>query len=204
MVAHTIIKEEQVKDIQEIITNYTVDGEVNWEKVNEETNNHINGIVTKSVAKELEKREPEIVGSFIKELGIEGSSIDDVKLWAKKMGGSTDEFKEKNIKLEKELSELTKNYEFTTKELNEIRSQAQKVSQMNRLISAGLDAEQAEFVQWKLNKQVDDEHTFDSLLETYLKENQPKNNNRFVKQTFDSNKEEIPDSIKKRYPKSFN
>lgn len=193
------------KELQEIITNNTNEsGEVNWENADKAYQDHLNGIITKTVAKETEKVKGETLTTFIKELGIEGQSLDDVKSWVKTMSGNTDEFKELSLKQKKDFEELKEKYDLTTQELNQIKQEAIQTNQLNKIMSAGLDEEQADYVRYTLNKKVDEEHTFDDLLEEWLKENKPKTNNRFQKQNFNSgNGEEVPESIRKRYPKYF-
>lgn len=194
------------KDLQELVTQFTnEEGQVDWEKANESYNEHINGIVTKNVAKETEKAKESTLQTFISELGIEGKSLDDVKLWTKKMAGNTDEFKETNIKLEKELAEIKEKYDLTTSELNTLRQEMTNSAQLSKIKSLGVDEEQAEFIHYKLSRQVTEEKGFDELFEEYAKEHEqetkPTTTNKFVKRN--TGNDVIAESIQKRYPKYF-
>lgn len=197
-----------MKDIKELVESYKTEDGVNWEEANKAYNEHINNIVSSKVSKEVEKAkesaQQEITKSFINDLGIEAEDVDGVKVWAKKMMGNTDEFKEQNIQLEKQLKEAqakAKEFENNYKQVN---NEYTTTKQIQKIIGKGYDPEQAEYLQFKLSKQVNEEQSFDDLLEsiTEPEETKPKSTNRFVK-TPKGSHTDISDSIKKRYPNYF-
>ena len=200
-----------MKDLKEFVTANLKEGAdidlseyIDFEKGNEAFNTHINGIVTKSVGKETEKVKGEIFTTFVQELGIEAKDMEGVKLWAKKMNGNTDEYKELNTKLETELNEIKEKYNLTNKELAEFKESALKSARISKIVQNGFDPEQAEFLEYKLSKEVTEEKDFDAVLTEYAKENKPKiDTNKFQRSQFKGNNE-VSDSIRKRYPKYFN
>ena len=174
-----------------------------FDKGNEAFNTHVNGIIKKNTSKELEKVKGEAFKTFIQEIGVEAEDLDGVKLWAKKMNGNTDEVKELNIKLEKELKEIKDKYDLSNKELSEFKAQALKSARLNAIVGKGFDNDEAEFIEFKLNKLVTEEKDFDKVLEEYAEENKPKTStNKFIK-TKHKKDDGISDSIKKRYPNYF-
>ena len=98
-------------DLKEVIKANTVDDVVDYVKVMELLDNdYVNPIVAKKTDKE--KLSTEAVSNLVKELGLNGvESTEDLKLYVKKMGGSTDEAKEANILLELSLKELQGKYD---------------------------------------------------------------------------------------------
>ena len=98
-------------DIKKLIETHTNDGEVDYTKINEELEQQNRNIVVKESKKEVEKLKEEQLTNLIKEIGVDGETIDDLKLYIKKLGGSTDEVKEQALKLEKEYNELKKQYD---------------------------------------------------------------------------------------------
>lgn len=196
-------------DIKELLQASVKEGvELNLEEtfdlegVSTQLNESINGIVTKNVKGEKDKLAKEVFTNFTSELGIEAEDMDGVKLWAKRMNGNTDEFKEANTKLTKELSELKEKYGTTEAELQEIKQQALFQNRMTTIMSEGFSADEAEFIEFKLGKQVTEEQSFDDLFKEYINENKPKTNNRFRKRET-SDTDDVPESIKKKYPKYF-
>lgn len=199
-----------MKELKDLIQASVKEGaEVNlehfdFEKGNEAFNTHINGIIKKNTSKELEKMKDETFKTFVQEVGIEAADLDAVKLWVKKMNGNTDEFKEANIALEKQLKEIEEKYNVTVSELDDFKSKAVTSAQINAIISKGFDAETAELLQIKFSREVTDEKTFDVVLEEYVKEHEPKpDTNKFVKRQRKNGNEEVSESIRKRYPNYF-
>jgi hypothetical protein len=166
-----------MKDIKAFIEKHTnEEGVVDFEALQETVNSEINNIVAKNkpdTDKLKQELHGEVAKSIISGLGIEGSTVDDLKLWAKKMGGSTDEFKEANIKLESEL-------EKTRQELNDIATAKKELEnnltfkdQLGRIKELGVkDDETAEFIKFKLDKLVGEDKDFDTALNEY-KEKSP-------------------------------
>jgi hypothetical protein len=198
-----------MKDLKELMQASLKDGvEVNFDnfdfdKGNEAFNTHINGIVKKNTSKEMEKVKGEVFKTFVQELGIEANDLDGVKLWAKKMNGNTDEYKELNTKLEKELAEITEKYNLSSGELKEFKEKALYSARINKILQSGFSQDEAEFLEFKLNKEVTEENDFKTVLEEYVKENKPKTStNRFVKRQ-QSNDSVVAESIRKRYPNYF-
>jgi hypothetical protein len=166
-----------MKDIKLFIEKHTdEEGVIDYAAVEEAINGEINGIVAKNkpdTDKLKQELHGEVAKSIISGLGIEGSTVDDLKLWAKKMGGSTDEFKEANIKLESEL-------EKTRQELNDIATAKKELEtnltfkdQLGRIKELGVkDDETAEFIKFKLDKLVGEDKDFDTALNEF-KEQSP-------------------------------
>jgi hypothetical protein len=166
-----------MKDIKAIIEKHTnEEGVIDYEALEEVVNGEINGIVAKNkpdTDKLKQELHGEVAKSIISGLGIEGSTVDDLKLWAKKMGGSTDEFKEANIKLEQEL-------EKAKAELNDIATAKQELEttltnkeRLSRIKELGVkDEETAEFIKFKLDKLVGEDKDFDTALNEF-KEQSP-------------------------------
>lgn len=166
-----------MKDIKAIIEKHTnEEGVIDYEALEEVVNGEINGIVAKNkpdTDKLKQELHGEVAKSIISGLGIEGSTVDDLKLWAKKMGGSTDEFKEANIKLEQEL-------EKARAELNDIATAKQELEttltnkeRLSRIRELGVkDEETAEFIKFKLDKLVGEDKDFDTALNEF-KEQSP-------------------------------
>lgn len=166
-----------MKDIKAIIEKHTnEEGVIDYAALEEVVNSEINGIVAKNkpdTDKLKQELHGEVAKSIISGLGIEGSTVDDLKLWAKKMGGSTDEFKEANIKLEQEL-------EKARAELNDIATAKQELEttltnkeRLSRIKELGVkDEETAEFIKFKLDKMVGEDKDFDTALNEF-KEQSP-------------------------------
>jgi hypothetical protein len=166
-----------MKDIKAFIEkNTNEEGVIDFTAVEEAINGEINNIVAKNKP-DTDKLKQELYGEVAKEiiggLGIDGSTVDDLKLWAKKMGGSTDEFKEANIKLEQELEKYKA-------ELNEIATAKQELEstltykeQLGRIKELGVkDDETAEFIKFKLDRLVGEDKDFDTALNEF-KEQSP-------------------------------
>jgi hypothetical protein len=171
-------------DLKKLIEANTVDGVIDYEKVMGGIDqDYVNPIVAKKTDKE--KLMPEVIESVVKELGIDGKSIDDLKLYVKKMGGSTDEIKEANIKLELQLKEMQANYDKEVATRTELENKAREDYQVNKIKSLGIDdTDQVEFLKFKFNKQVTDDKDFDSIVAEYAKENGVKTTTKFIKDDF--------------------
>jgi hypothetical protein len=172
-------------DIEKLISTHTKDGEVDYTKINEELETQNRNIVVKEASKEVEKLKGEQLTNLIKEIGVDGESIDDVKLYIKKMGGSTDEVKEENIKLTKELenlkTELTNEVESRTKIENEIKEK----SQLELIKGLGVtDEKQIKFLKWDLSQQVSEDKTFEQVVAEYAKENEITTTTKIIKDQF--------------------
>jgi len=171
-------------DLKKLVEANTVDGVIDYDKVMAGLDNdYVNPIVAKKTDKE--KLMPEVIASVVKELGIDGESIDDLKLYVKKMGGSTDEIKEANIKLEKQLKEIQANYETEVATRTKLENDTKETYQINKIRSLGVeDNDQVEFLQFKFNKQVTEEKDFDAVVAEYAKENGVKTTTKFIKDDF--------------------
>lgn len=161
-----------MKNIENLITeNTNEEGVVNYEAVESAVNDEINNIVAKNkpnTDKLKEELYGEVTSEIIRGLGIEGQSIDDLKLWAKKMGGSTDEFKEANIKLEEELKKAQEQLDQLSQEKQQIEQEYTTTQQLQKIKQAGVgDDETAEFIKFKLDKQVGEDKDFDTALNEF-------------------------------------
>lgn len=166
-----------MKDIKLFIENNTNDeGVIDYAALEEAINSDINNIVAKNkpdTDKLKQELHGEVAKSIISGLGIEGSTVDDLKLWAKKMGGSTDEFKEANIKLESELEKARQELNDTATAKKELERTVTNKEQLSRIKELGIkDDETAEFIKFKLDKLVGEDKDFDTALNEF-KEQSP-------------------------------
>jgi len=164
-----------MKNIKSLIEQHTNDeGVIDYESVETAVNDEVNNIVAKNKP-DTDKLKQDLHGEVAKEiisgLGIEGESVDDLKLWAKKMAGNTDEFKETNIKLEQELESLKKQYEEVETAKNNIEQEYTNTQQLQKIKALGVkDDETAEFVKFKLDKVVGEDKDFDTALDEFRNE----------------------------------
>mgnify|MGYP001149811746 CR=1 FL=1 len=164
-----------MKNIKSLIEQHTNDeGVINYDSVETAVNDEVNNIVAKNKP-DTDKLKQDLHGEVAKEiiggLGIEGQTVDDLKLWAKKMAGNTDEFKETNIKLEQELESLKKQYEEVETAKNNIEQEYTNTQQLQKIKQLGVkDDETAEFVKFKLDKLVGDDKDFDTALDEFRNE----------------------------------
>lgn len=164
-----------MKDIKAIIEKHTdEEGVVDYAALEEAVNSEINGIVAKNKP-DTEKLKQELHGevakSIISGLGIEGETVDDLKLWAKKMGGSTDEFKEANIKLEQELEKVRNELEEIATAKQELETTLTTKERLGKIKELGVkDDDTAEFIKFKLDKLVSEDKDFDTALNEFKEE----------------------------------
>ena len=160
-----------MKDLKTFLAKYQSEEGIDYAKAEEALNEHINGIVAKQKPDD-ETLLSKSVEKIISELGIEGNSLDDVKTYIKKMGGNTDEIKELNLKLEKELKTYQDKVSEYEGRYNQLESTYQTEKQFNTLKGMGFEDEKAEFIHYKVNKLVNDETDFDTALKS-LQESNP-------------------------------
>jgi hypothetical protein len=179
-------------DLKKVIEANTKEGVIDYEKVmGAIDNDYVNPIVAKKT--DESKLLPKAVSQVISELGINGESIDDVKLYIKQMGGNTDEIKEENLQLTKKLKEIENQYNETVEAKSKLENDFKEKQQTDMLVKKlGIDTstkegqKQLEFYKWDFNKQVDDETTFENVVEKYVKENDIKTTTKFIKDDFGS------------------
>lgn len=173
-------------NIEDLLAKHTTEGEVDYTKVNEELEVQNRNIVAKEANKEIDKIKDEVLSTVIKELGIEGTSIDDVKVYIKQVSGSTDEAKEEVIKLTTEYNKLKKQFEEEVNTRTQLETSVKDKTQTELLKSKlGLeDDKQIEFFKWDFNKKLDDDTTFEDVVNTYIKENQIKPGVKIIKDDF--------------------
>lgn len=182
-------------DLKEVIEANTVDGVVDYEKVMANVDNtYVNPIVAKKTDKD--KIKPEVIAEVVKELGIEGASIEDVKLYIKKMGGSTDEIKEASILLEAKYKELETKYNGEVETRTALETKQDELHKEELIKSLGItDDKQIEFMKWSLSKKVTEDINFDTVVAEYAKENNVKTTTKFVKNPFGGNTNETDISV---------
>lgn len=171
-------------DLKAIIEANTVEGVINYDKVMGDIDN---GYVNPIVAKKSDKSKliPEVTAQLIKELGVEGESIDDVKLYVKQMGGSTDEIKEAKLALDKKYKELEAKYNGEVETRTALETKAKDAHELELIKSLGItDAKQIEFMKWDLSRKVTDDKNFDAVVAEYAKENDVTTTTKFVKDSF--------------------
>ena len=174
-------------DIKKLIDTHTTDGEVDYTKVNEELETQNRNIVVKESKKEVEKLKGEQLTNLIKEIGVDGETIDDLKLYIKKLGGSTDEVKEEALRLEKELKELQGKYEEEVNNRTKLEETQKEAKELELIKSLGVtDEKQIKYLKWDLSQQVTDEKDFATVVEEYRKENDITTTTKFIKDDFGS------------------
>jgi hypothetical protein len=177
-------------DLKKVIEKNTNDGVIDYEAVmGTIDNDYVNPIVAKKA--DESKLLPKAVNQVINELGIDGETIDDLKLYVKKLGGSTDEIKEENLQLTKKLKEIESEFNQTKEAKAKLENDIKEKTQNDLLIqSLGIDTttkegqKQLEFYKWDFNRQVDDEKTFEDVVSGFVKENDIKTTTKFIKDDF--------------------
>ncbi len=173
-------------NIKDLLEKHTKDGEVDYAKINEELEVQNRNIVAKEASKEVDKIKEETLTGLIKDLGIDGNSIDDVKLYIKQVSGSTDEAKEEVIKLTTQINKLKKEYDAEVENRTKLETDIRDKSQTELLkTKLGIDDEkQIEFFKWDFNRKVNEETPFEAVLESYIKENDIKPGVKIIKDDF--------------------
>ena len=172
-------------DLKTIIEANTVDGVVNYEKImGSLDSDYVNPIVAKKTDKS--KLLPEAVTEVIKGLGLENAeSVEDLKLYIKKMGGSTDEAKEANILLDLKVKELEEKYNGEVEARTQLEKTSKYNSEIDTIKSLGItDKDSIDFLHFKLSKLVTDDKDFNAVVAEYAKENDVKTTTRFIKDEF--------------------
>ena len=177
-------------ELKELIASNTVEGVIDYEKAETDFQNHINGIVTKNVKKDIGKKEAELMGNFISELGIEADDLEGVKKWAEVMNNNTNDFKTTNLTLEKQLKESLEKQNGLQKEYTEFK-------QDSLIKSLGVKDEEAEFLKYKFNKNVNEETSFESLVDLYKKEHRITTNKELSSNFNDENESSPLEALKK-------
>ena len=165
-----------MKNVDKLIEQHTdEEGTIDYEAVEAAINEEVNNIVAKNkpdTGKLKEELKGEVTAELISGLGIEGQTVDDLKLWAKKMGGSTDEIKEQNLYLENQLKELTEKYEAADQERRTYQENLRNQEAISKVRKFGVrDDDTAEFIKFKVEKQLTDDVDFDTALENFREEN---------------------------------
>jgi len=193
-------------DLKQVIEANTVEGVIDFEKVMATVDSdYVNPIVAKKTDKE--KLINEAVSNVVKELGIDGQSIEDLKLYVKQMGGNTDEIKETNLKLQKEFDALTVNYNLEVDNRTKLETDNRLSAEYKAIRDLGVNdttaegKEQLEFLHYKFNKAVTEEKTYEAIVEEYAKENKLKTNTRFIQDTFGGGSTEKSIDISDAYAK---
>jgi hypothetical protein len=159
-----------MKTFKELVEKFKdEEGNINFEEGDKAYQKHINDVVAAKT--DESKILPKAVEKIAGELGVEASSVDDLKTYIKKMGGNTDEIKEENIKLQKELDKYKNDYEETLTAKQELENEFKTKTQLDMIKSLGVDDDRADYLHYKLSKKVDEDNPFDKVLETYKEEN---------------------------------
>ena len=174
-------------DIEKLIQQHTNDGEVDYTKINEELETQNRNIVVKESKKEVEKLKDEQLTNLIKEIGVDGETIDDLKLYIKKLGGSTDEVKEEALKLEKQYNELKAEYDKEVESRTKLETAQKEQAELELIKGLGVtDEKQIKYLKWDLSQQVTDEKDFATVVEEYRKTNDITTTTKFIKDDFGS------------------
>jgi hypothetical protein len=165
-----------MKNIDKLITQHTdEEGNIDYEALETRINEEVNNIVAKNkpdTSKLREELKGEVAAEIISGLGVEGNSVDDLKLWAKKMGGSTDEIKEQNIALEKQLKHIQEQYESVEQKKLEYEQNYKNQEALSKVRKFGVkDDDAAEFIKFKVEKTLTEDTDFDTALENFREEN---------------------------------
>jgi hypothetical protein len=151
-------------ELKDLLGKYTVDGVVDFTKAETDFQEHINGIVTKDVKKQVGKNKAEAMGNFISELGIEADDLDGVKKWVNVMNDNSNDYQKANVKLGKDLAD---SLGINTK----LQTEYTDFKQDTLISGLGVKPEEAEFLKYKFNKGVTEEVTFENQVDTYKKDN---------------------------------
>ena len=179
-------------DLKTIIEANTVDGVIDYEKVMGNVDSeYVNPIVAKKTDKS--KLLPEAVTEVIKGLGLESAeSIEDLKLYVKKLGGTTDEAKEANILLDLKLKELQGKYDTEVETRTGLEKKTKLASEFDTIKALGIeDKDSVDFLHFKLSKLVTDDKDFNAVVAEYAKDNDVKTTTRFIKDDFGADKGSI-------------
>lgn len=165
-----------MKNIDKLILQHTdEEGNIDYEALETRINEEVNNIVAKNkpdTSKLREELKSEVAAEIISGLGVEGNSVDDLKLWAKKMGGSTDEIKEQNIALEKQLKHIQEQYEAVEQKKLEYEQNYKNQEALAKVRKFGVkDDDAAEFIKFKVEKTLTDDVDFETALENFREEN---------------------------------
>jgi len=162
-----------MKDIQELLKAHTTeDGNVDYNKVTDEINNEINGIVARNVDK-AEK-------AAIKALEIQG--VEDKETLLTYIEAKTKQPTERVLELEKALnekdetlSELQKQAEETQAKLEEYAKSADMLSKERVLLQEGItDPDDRDYFLHTVNKYVDEDTDFATAWNRYKEEKSDK------------------------------
>jgi hypothetical protein len=177
-------------ELKELIEKYTKDGVVDFEKAEEAFQTHTNGIIKKNVSKETAKYKETYTTDFIKDLGIEASDLDGVKKWVSTMNDNSTDFQKQSSTLQGKLDEALKTNA-------NLQTDFTSYKQDTLIGGLGVDKEKAEFLKYKFNKSVNEDTTFESLVEEYKKENRI-TTNREVQTNFEDHNTSSPlEALKK-------
>ena len=176
-------------DLKTIIEANTVEGVIDYEKVmGNVDSDYVNPIVAKKTDKS--KLLPEAVTEVIKGLGLESAeSIEDLKLYVKKLGGSTDEAKEANILLDIKMKELQGKYDLEVEARTGLEKITKTTKEYDAIKALGIeDKDSIDFLHFKLSKLVTEDKDFDAVVAEYAKDNNVKTTTRFIKDDFGADK----------------
>jgi len=172
-------------DIKKLIESFTVDGEVDYTKANEELEKQNRNIVVKEASKEVEKLKEEQLTNLIKEIGVDGESINDVKLYIKTLGGSTDEVKESLLAAEKAYKDLEVKYNAEVDTRTKLETTQKEQAQIDLIKGLGVtDEKQIKYLKWDFNSQVTEEKDFAKVVEEYQIANDIDVTTPFIKDDF--------------------
>lgn len=171
-------------DLKKVIEANTNEGVIDFEKVMATVDNdYVNPIVAKKTDKS--KLLPEAVASIIKDLGIEGESVDDLKLYVKQVSGSTDETKEELLKITKERDKYKTDYDKEVETRTMLETEAKDKAKIDMIKSLGVEDEKTiKFLKWDFENSVTDEKDFDTVVKEYAKENKVKITTPIIKDNF--------------------
>ncbi len=171
-------------DLKKVIEANTNEGVIDFEKVMATVDNdYVNPIVAKKTDKG--KLLNEAVATIVKDLGINGESVDDLKLYVKQISGSTDETKEELIKAQKELAEIKTNYEKEVEARTSLEQEATDKKKVELIKSLGItDEKQIKFYKWDFENSTSEEKDFETVVKEYAKENKVKITTPIVKDNF--------------------
>lgn len=176
--------------LKDLIGKYTTDGEVDFEKAEIDFQSHVNGIVTKNVKTEVGKKEAEVMGNFITELGIEANDLDGVKKWVNVMNNNSNDYKKTNVSLETKLTDSLKKH-------TDLQTKYTDFKQDTLISGLGVKSETAEFLKYKFNKGITEDVTFENQIDTYKKDNRITTNVEIQTNFEDHNSSSPLESLKK-------
>lgn len=147
-------------ELQELLSEHTVDGELNIDALNKAINAKFDPVIEAKVAKAKGSGKQDHINEFLTEQGYE--NVDQFTAFVKNSKAGASELTEKVSRYESELQALTA-------ERDSLKSQTEEYGYMSKL--GKVDDRFKKFVMSEVKGLTNDDTDFDTALETYLTDN---------------------------------